>query len=69
MLILTRRVRQVVRIADNIRIVVLAVNGVRVRIGIEAPLDITVDREEIYLRKQAELNAARAQRQGEGDDE
>ena len=58
MLVLTRRSHEVIRIAENVRIVVLAVKGFRVRIGIEAPPDITVDREEIYLRKQAELNQA-----------
>jgi carbon storage regulator len=60
MLVLTRRPYEVIRVAKDVRIVVLGVKGFRVRIGIEAPLDIAVDREEIYLRKQAELSQAHA---------
>lgn len=58
MLVLTRRPAEVIRIGENVRIVVLGVKGFQVRIGIEAPLDIAVDREEVYQRKQAELNGA-----------
>lgn len=60
MLILTRRPDEAIRIAPNIRIVVLGIKGLQVRIGIEAPPEITIDREEVHLRKQAELEKAHA---------
>jgi carbon storage regulator len=60
MLILSRRLDEVVRISDVIRIHVLGIKGHQVRLGIEAPPEIVVDREEIYLRKQEELKAALA---------
>jgi len=46
-LILTRRVAESVRIGDDITVVVLGVKGKQVRIGIDAPKDIAVHREEI----------------------
>ncbi|WP_417437091.1 carbon storage regulator CsrA [Idiomarina abyssalis] len=52
MLVLTRRVGEVLRIADNISLTVLRADKNQVRIGIEAPKDIGVHREEIYLRIQ-----------------
>lgn len=54
MLILTRRPDETVVIGNDIRVRVMAVNGNQVRIGIEAPKNIEVDREEIYERKQQE---------------
>jgi len=49
MLILTRKIHQTIVIGDNeIRVTVLGVNGDQVRIGIEAPKDIPVHRQEIY---------------------
>lgn len=51
MLILTRRPNESVRIANNIRITLLGFKGGQARIGIEAPPDVVVDREEIHLRK------------------
>ena len=54
MLILTRRVGETIRINDDIRIQVLSVSGQQVKIGITAPDDVAVHREEIYLRIQAE---------------
>jgi carbon storage regulator len=51
MLVLSRGVNQSIRVGDSIDIVVLAVEGQRVRIGIRAPREVSVDREEIYQRK------------------
>ena len=54
MLILTRRVGETLVIGDDVTITVLEVKGSQVRIGINAPKDIEVHREEIYKRIQAE---------------
>lgn len=48
MLILTRRVDEAVMIGGNIKVKVLGVNGLRVRLGIDAPRDVPVHREEVY---------------------
>jgi carbon storage regulator len=54
MLILSRNIGEVVRIGDNIEVTVVAVNGHHVRLGINAPREVVVDREEIANRKQHE---------------
>lgn len=54
MLILTRRVGETIRINDDISIQVLSVCGQQVKLGIVAPLDVAVHREEIYQRIHAE---------------
>jgi len=59
MLILTRRVGEKILIGDNVTIAVLDVRGNQVRIGIEAPSEVSVHREEIYHRIQQEKMAAR----------
>jgi carbon storage regulator len=51
MLVLTRKVNEAIVIAGKIRVVVAGVRGEKVRLGVGAPLDVTVDREEIHLRK------------------
>ncbi|MDK7756256.1 carbon storage regulator CsrA [Providencia rettgeri] len=48
MLILTRKPTEVVVIGDDIKVTILGVKGNQVRIGIDAPKDISVHREEIY---------------------
>jgi carbon storage regulator len=48
MLILTRRPAEILVIGDNITITVLDIRGGRVRLGVNAPRDITVNREEIF---------------------
>ena len=47
MLVLGRKVNETITISDNIRITVLCINGNRVRLGIEAPKNLTVIREEL----------------------
>ncbi len=53
MLILTRRVGESIRINDDITVTVLGVNGMQVRLGVEAPEEVSVHRQEIYERIQA----------------
>ncbi|TRX55157.1 carbon storage regulator CsrA [Thalassomonas sp. M1454] len=50
MLILTRRVGEVINIGDTVKCSILGVKGNQVRIGIDAPKEVDVHREEIYLR-------------------
>ena len=57
MLILTRRAGEALRIGDEIEVTVMAVNGSQVRIGINAPRNIAVDREEIAERKRRDREA------------
>ncbi len=59
MLILTRKLGETIRIGNDIKITILEAKGRQIRIGIDAPPDITVHREEIYetIREQNMLAA------------
>lgn len=50
MLVLTRKVGEKIVIGDDIKIMVMEIKGKQVRIGIDAPSDTTVHREEVYER-------------------
>lgn len=54
MLILTRRVSETLMIGDEVTVTVLGVKGNQVRLGINAPKNVAVHREEIYQRIRAE---------------
>ena len=60
MLILTRRVGETLMIGDEVSVTVLGVKGNQVRIGVNAPKEVAVHREEIYarIRKEQEVDSA-----------
>lgn len=60
MLILTRRVGETLMIGDEVTVTVLGVKGNQVRIGVNAPRDVTVHREEIYERIKQEQQEQQA---------
>ncbi len=60
MLVLTRKSGEAIRIGDDVRIVVVEIRENQVRLGIEAPIEQPVHREEIYLKIQEENRAASA---------
>jgi carbon storage regulator len=59
MLILTRKLGETIRIGNEVRITILDVKGKNIRMGIEAPTDVAVHREEVYqMIKQQNILAA-----------
>lgn len=61
MLILTRKAGESLHLGDDIRIIVLKVQGNQVKLGLEVPKNLTVYREEVYLRiKEENLMAVQA---------
>ena len=65
MLILTRRVGETLMIGDSVSVTVLGVKGNQVRIGINAPKDVAVHREEIYQRIKREHEGGESQQSSE----
>ena len=61
MLVLTRKLGENIRIGDAVKITVLEVRSGQVKLGIEAPPEVKVHREEIYARIQEENRKAAAQ--------
>jgi len=61
MLVVTRGISKVIRISDNVQVVVLGVRGNQVSIGVVAPREISVYREEVYQRIQQEKSGMNKQ--------
>ncbi|HDN60021.1 MAG: carbon storage regulator [Candidatus Neomarinimicrobiota bacterium] len=66
MLVLTRKCNETIRIGSNIKVKVLEVSGSYVKIGIEAPLEIPVYREELYQKILEENRASLISRELDG---
>lgn len=61
MLVLSRRRQESIMIGDDIKVTVISFHGGKVRIGVEAPRDMPVNREDIYERKLAEQSEQQEQ--------
>jgi carbon storage regulator len=67
MLVLTRKLGENIRIGDSVKITVLEVRSGQVKLGIEAPPEVKVHREEIYARIQEENRRAQSKPEGPGN--
>jgi len=69
MLILTRRVGETIMIGSDVTVTVLGVKGNQVRVGVNAPRDVAVHREEIYerIKREEQDGTSRSTRPGDGD--
>ena len=54
-LVLSRAINEVVKVGEDVEVVVLEVRGDRVRLGLRAPRDVQIDRAEVARRKMAEV--------------
>jgi carbon storage regulator len=61
MLILTRKVGELIRIGDSVTVRVLEVRGSQVRLGVDAPADVRIFREEVYRASHGEKPEAAAE--------
>jgi carbon storage regulator len=68
MLILTRRVGETLVIGDEVTVTVLGVRGNQVRLGVNAPKEVAVHREEIYQRIQMEKDGDKSPQMDESGD-
>ena len=57
MLVLTRRIGETLRIADDILVTIIEIKGNQVRVGIDAPVDVTVLREELVQAEHEPFNS------------
>ena len=67
MLILTRRISESIIINEDIKVTILGVKGNQVRVGVDAPRDVSVHREEIFMRIQEEGHASSEDEESEGN--
>ena len=65
MLVLTRKLGESIRIGDDIKITVVELDGRHAKLGVEAPKQVIVHREEVYERIQAENKAAALVQKGD----
>jgi len=61
MLVLTRKLGEAIKIGDKIKVVVVAIEGGSVKLGVDAPEEISVHRQEVYEKIAAENKSASAQ--------